>query len=97
MSVEESNQERLLTVTEVANWLNVSTSLIYQMVDAGNLVTYRIGNRAIRFRREDIESYLEAGRSKNHQPQSNEKKVFPKLRHLDLGGQGTSEASGNGR
>lgn len=81
---DESNQTpRLLTVIEVSDWLSVSASLVYQLVDSGKLPVYRIGNGrgAIRFRPEDIESYLAACRSEKAQPAS-QPKVRPRLKHI---------------
>jgi excisionase family DNA binding protein len=55
---------RLLTVAEVAEKLNVSPSLVYQMVETGKLPFLRIGNGrgAIRFQGEDIQAYLDSCR-----------------------------------
>ena len=55
----------LMTVKEVARRLRVSTSLVYQLVDAGKLGCHRIGNGrgAIRIRPEDVADYLETCRA----------------------------------
>ena len=51
---------RLLTVADVAEWLNVSSSLIYQLVESRKIPVCRIGTGrgTIRFRSEDIENYI---------------------------------------
>ncbi len=50
----------LLTVSEAADVLNVSTSLIYLLVDTRKLACHRIGAKrgTIRIRKEDIEEFL---------------------------------------
>lgn len=50
----------MLTVSEVAKRLGVSTALVYQLVAQGRLPCYRIGLRrgAIRFAESDVEAYL---------------------------------------
>jgi excisionase family DNA binding protein len=60
MSETPNQPKRLLTVGDVADWLNVSGSLVYQLVESRKLPVCRIGNGrgAIRFRTEDIESYI---------------------------------------
>ncbi|MCA9078710.1 MAG: helix-turn-helix domain-containing protein [Planctomycetaceae bacterium] len=85
MSNEQDQTKRLLTVAEVADWLSVSASLVHQIVEAGKLPVYRIGNGrgAIRFRPEDIESYLDGCRTeKVVRPPG--RKVRPRLKHLRL-------------
>jgi excisionase family DNA binding protein len=47
----------LLTAPEVARILNVSRSLIYWLIQRGELPTVRI-RRALRFRSEDIQDYI---------------------------------------
>jgi excisionase family DNA binding protein len=83
MTSEQDQPKRLLTVAEVAQWLSVSSSLVYQLVESGKLPIYRIGNGrgAIRFRPEDIEAYLDGCRIENCQPQS-KRKLRPQLKHI---------------
>lgn len=77
--------KRLLTVAEVADWLSVSGSLVYQLVDSGNLPVHRIGNGrgAIRFRSEDIESYIDSCRLEKQRPKST-RKIRPRLKHVRI-------------
>ncbi len=51
----------MLTVQDVADELNVSASLLYGLIAAGEIECYRIGRRrgTIRVRREDLDRYLE--------------------------------------
>lgn len=83
MKNETEQPKRLLTVAHVADWLSVSVSLVYQIVESGKLPVYRIGNGrgAIRFRPEDVQTYLDSCRSEKLPPTST-RKVRPQLKHL---------------
>ena len=48
---------RLLTVAEVARILSVSTSLVYRLIQSGELPAIQLG-RAIRVRPAELEQYL---------------------------------------
>ncbi len=76
---------RLLTVSEVSDWLSVSPSLIYQLVERGELAVYRIGTGrgSIRFRREDVDAYLADCRSQNSS-QIEPRKQRPRLKHIQV-------------
>ncbi len=53
--------ERLmLDIDEVAEQLKVSVSTIRTLVRTGKLRAYRIGGRQLRFRQEDIDSYVDS-------------------------------------
>lgn len=60
MSEPIQKSKILLTVGDVAKWLNVSSSLVYQLVESKKIPICRIGNGrgTIRFRFEDIEDYI---------------------------------------
>jgi len=52
---------KLLTVRDVAEILGVSTSLVYELIEARRITFHRVGrgNRgAIRIREEDLNEYL---------------------------------------
>ena len=85
MPDKQDQRKQLLTVADVATWLSVSSSLVYQLVESGKLPVYRIGNGrgAIRFRPGDIESYLDSCRTENAPPQTT-RKLRPQLKHLRL-------------
>jgi excisionase family DNA binding protein len=85
MSNEQVQPKRLLTVADVADWLSVSASLVYQIVDSGKLPVYRIGNGrgAIRFRPEDIDSYLNACRTEKSAPPTT-RNIHPRLKHIRI-------------
>ena len=50
-------EEGLLTVKEVAEWLRVTPITVHRMVKQGRLKVYHIGKQ-LRFRREDIDALL---------------------------------------
>ncbi len=81
--LSKTEQRRLLTVSDVAQWLSVSPSLVYQLVDAGKLIVYRVGNGrgAIRFRPDDVEAYLASCRQGKLQPQC-ESTIRLRLKHI---------------
>ncbi len=62
MPEAHDKSKSLLTVGDVADWLNVSGSLVYQLVEAKMIPVCRIGNGrgAIRFRPEDVETYIDS-------------------------------------
>ena len=69
----------MLTVKQVAERLNVSQSIIYALVDAGQIVCHRIGvgRGPIRITAEDLARYLKSCRNADSSSR-------PKLRHLNL-------------
>ena len=74
----------MLTVTDVAQWLSVSNSLVYQLVEAGKLPVYRIGNGrgAIRFQPQDISDYIESCRNDPVPVLAPTRKLRPTLKHI---------------
>ena len=65
----EDNQPGLLpispewmTVEQAAKWLQVSTKTIRRYIEAGSLPAVNLGGRAIRIRRQDLETWLETRR-----------------------------------
>ena len=73
----------LLTVAQVAELLAVSESLIYRLASSGEIPCYRIGKGALRFRPEDIESYLSShihGKQRTRRSRTTSGPVF---KHLD--------------
>ena len=51
----------LLTIDEVAEFLRISKTSVYRLVERRDLPFCRVG-RTLRFRREDLEAYLRACR-----------------------------------
>jgi excisionase family DNA binding protein len=78
----ESAGGELLTVKQVAERLQVSSSAVYQLLDAGRLACHRIGTGrgAIRVSESDLESFLAACRQERQEPMAAAPRV--KLRHL---------------
>lgn len=59
---------KLLTIPELAAYLSIKQKTIYSKVEAGEIPHYRIG-RLIRFRLDEIDTWLEGCRKKN-QPEA---------------------------
>lgn len=47
--------EKLLSIKEVAGYLNISEEEVKRLVDAGEIPAYRIGDTFLRFRKEQID------------------------------------------
>jgi len=56
--LDPADPERLLTVADLAQKLNVGVSWVYAKVESRELPYVRLGQRYLRFRPSDIESYL---------------------------------------
>lgn len=54
--------DRLFTVDDVCNILSVKPLTIYRWVKSGKLKGYNVGGKALRFKREDIDAFLESSR-----------------------------------
>jgi excisionase family DNA binding protein len=52
--------DRLLTIGETADVLRISRPTVYRLLRSGDLHAVRVGQRH-RFRREDIDAYLDRG------------------------------------
>lgn len=85
MPESHDKSHRLLTVGDVAEWLNVSGSLVYQLVESRKIPACRIGNGrgAIRFRHEDIEAYI-ASCVDHRQPIKVNKPSQTRLKHVKV-------------
>ena len=53
----DSTPERLLSLQEVADWLDVSRTTLYEMVRRGRIPGIKIGG-AWRFKREEVDKWL---------------------------------------
>ncbi len=60
-------KETALSVQDVADLLNVSKSMIYNLIKKGEINSYTVG-RKVRFREEDVQNYI--NRSRNGQSAS---------------------------
>jgi len=55
---EELNMNKWLTLEQIAEYLQMSTSSIYKMAQAGKIPSYKIG-RQWRFKKEEIDRWVE--------------------------------------
>jgi len=55
------NVEKWLTLEQIAEYLQMSTSSIYKMAQAGKIPAYKVG-RQWRFKKEEIDRWIEKGR-----------------------------------
>jgi excisionase family DNA binding protein len=53
------------TVSEAARLLQISPSTVWRWIDAGKLPAYRIGGRAIRIKREDLDTFIRPVKEKD--------------------------------
>lgn len=53
-----SDDVKLLTVREVADWLGLSIHAIYRKVQQKEIPHMRIGERTVRFNRSKVEAWL---------------------------------------
>lgn len=56
----EDVDEPLLTVEDVAAWFRVHRSWVYDEVEAGRLPFVRLGRQHLRFRRAELQQFLQA-------------------------------------
>lgn len=69
---QEHKQIKLLTISELAAYLNIKVKTIYAKVEAGEIPHYRIG-RLVRFRLAEIDAWLMDCRGKNPQAPKQQK------------------------
>lgn len=50
--------DRMLSIAEVAEYLNISAKTVYRLIEKGELPALKVGARW-RFKPEDLEAYLE--------------------------------------
>ena len=48
----------MLTAAQVAEWLNISVRSVWELVEDGHLVAYRVKGRAVRFHPDQIEDHI---------------------------------------
>jgi excisionase family DNA binding protein len=52
------NEEAMLTITEVARYLQVVPLTVYRMIDRGDLSAVKVG-RVWRIRQQDLQAYVD--------------------------------------
>jgi excisionase family DNA binding protein len=62
MSAIPSPTERLVTASELAGYLGLSTATVLDWWEAGRLPGFKLNGRAVRFRPSEVEAWLEAQR-----------------------------------
>lgn len=58
-SISSNVEATVLTREEAAKILRVSEKTIYNLVKSGELKECKVGRRSVRYRREDLDAYLE--------------------------------------
>ena len=58
MTMSDEIQDRLMTLADVANYLQIKERTIYQWAQQGNIPSFKLGN-VWRFKREDIDLWIE--------------------------------------
>jgi len=53
-----NTSNRLLKVTEVADYLNCTTTWVYLLVKQGKLKTVKVGSRAVRIPQDSLDAYI---------------------------------------
>ncbi len=59
--LDKVTQKDLLTIADLQNWIGLGRSKSYQLVQTGEIPSYRIG-KLIRLRRSDVEEWLNRNR-----------------------------------
>jgi len=59
----ELNMDKWLTLEQIAKYLQMSTSSIYKMAQAGKIPAYKVG-RQWRFKKEEIDRWIEKQKPK---------------------------------
>ena len=72
---EYRNFNEYLKIEDISAYLNIKTKTLYAMVESGDIPHYRIG-RLIRFKREDVDSWMEAKKVMGSNPLCKPKRVF---------------------
>ncbi len=79
----------MLTVKQVAEQLNLTAQLVYQLIQAGKIPVHRFGNGrgTIRISREDLDQFIESCRhvaSPRDVPKVTRSPRQPPLKHIRL-------------
>lgn len=56
-------EDRLLTIEEIADYLRISVHVLYKMAQQDRIPAFKVANKW-RFRRNEIDSWIEKGRKK---------------------------------
>lgn len=72
---EYRNFNEYLKIEDISAYLNIKTKTLYAMVESGDIPHYRIG-RLIRFKKEDVDLWMEAKKVMGSNPLCKPKRVF---------------------
>jgi excisionase family DNA binding protein len=72
---EPRNFYEYLKIEDISAYLNIKSKTLYAMVESGDIPHYRVG-RLIRFKREDVDLWMEAKKVICSHPQGKSKRVF---------------------
>jgi excisionase family DNA binding protein len=64
-----------LKIEDISAYLNIKTKTLYAMVESGDIPHYRIG-RLIRFKREDVDLWMEAKKVMSSNPICKPRRVY---------------------
>ena len=64
-----------LKIEDISAYLNIKNKTLYAMVESGDIPHYKIG-RLIRFKREDVDLWMEAKKVNNRHPLGKSKRLF---------------------
>jgi len=62
--MQEEQENKLLTISDISEYLSIKQKTVYAKVESGEIPHYRIG-RLIRFRKEEIDDWLIGCRKEN--------------------------------
>lgn len=77
------HDRKLLTILEVADYLNIKQKTIYAKVEAGEIPYYRIG-RLLRFTKDEIDEWLKTKKVATVNPEETAKKILRSVRKSPL-------------
>jgi excisionase family DNA binding protein len=72
--------KEFLNIDELSEYLSIKKSTLYSMVENGELPHYKIG-RQLRFRRDDLEIWLESHRKNEINPEKRAKDILRGVRN----------------
>jgi excisionase family DNA binding protein len=74
-ALEYRNFNEYLKIDDISAYLNIKTKTLYALVESGDIPHYRIG-RLIRFKREDVDLWMEEKKVMGSNPPYKPKRVF---------------------
>jgi len=77
--MQQEQPKKLLTISEVSNYLNIKQKTIYAKVEAGDIPCYRIG-RLIRFNKDEIDAWISTKKIIKVNPEQKVKNILKSVR-----------------